>query len=165
MSRYYSFNDFMTDVIKEADTVCRRKDNMGLEDLYNVSFMTLLSTQNLISVGWYVFIAVVALIGLGWLGLIVSIPVFLTTPIGAIVLGVLGIGAVATIKTMYHDRALPEAVKAVGEEYKPKWESADGNNSKIDTLLKEGAASLYARAYNGAFEAHFLGALEHMNSW
>lgn len=150
MSRYYSFNDFMSDVINKADQISRQKDNCGLEQLFHVSLLTLTSTRNLVSYGWAVFIAVVALFALGPLAFIAALASFLLTPIGLIVAAVLGVGAYNTIKAMYRDRALPQAVKSVGEEYKPRWEAADGNSSKIDNLLNEAVISLYQKANAGA---------------
>ena len=34
MSRYYSFNDFMNDVIEEADKISETRSGCGLEELY-----------------------------------------------------------------------------------------------------------------------------------
>lgn len=150
MSRYYSFNDFMSDVIKKADEISRQKNNVGLEELFHVSLLTLTSTQSLISYGWAIFIAVATLFLLGPIAFIAALASFLLTPIGLIVATVLGVAAYKTIKAMYRDRDLPLAVKSVGEEYKPRWEAADGNSSLIDQLLKDAVISLYEKAHDVA---------------
>lgn len=79
-------------------------------------------------------------------GLTAAIAAFLSTPIGWGVVAVLGGGAVAIIKQMYHDRELPNAVKKVGEKYKVRWENMEGNTQMIDSLVREAAEELYEMA-------------------
>lgn len=147
MSRYYSFNDFMTDVINEADELALKRNDRHLEDLFRVSHST---TQAVISLiengGWAVFIAVAALFAFGSFGIIGAIIAFLVTPVGLIVAAILGVSAAAVIRQMYKDRVLPNAVKSVGEEFKDRWENADGNRTTIDHLWRAAAESLYKKA-------------------
>uniref|UniRef100_UPI00405666DE hypothetical protein n=1 Tax=Agathobacter sp. TaxID=2021311 RepID=UPI00405666DE len=147
MSRYYSFNDYMNDVLEECDSICKVRHNCGLEDLYRVSRTTYRAVMQLIAKDWKVFIAVaVGLLILGPVGLTVAIGPFLSTPIGWAIVAVLGGGTVGVIKQMYHDRQLPNAVKTVGEKYKPRWEHIEGNAYQIDCLVKEAAEELYKMA-------------------
>ena len=146
MSQYYSYNDFMTKVLEEADSMTKRQYGVGLDDFFDVSSLTYNSTYDLISNGWSVFIAVVALFAVGPLGLTFAIGSLLTTPVGLVILAVLGVSAISVIRTMYKERILPEAVKAVGEEFKKPWEDADGNRSLIDKLRVEAANRLCERA-------------------
>lgn len=146
MSAYYSFNDFMTKVINDADSICKEKHGVGLEKLFDASYSTYRAIISLIDKDWLVFLAVVALLALGPLGILLGITSFLATPVGIIVIGVLGVGAAATIYKMYQERLLPQAVKSVGEKYKSSWEEADGNRSVIDNLASQAAADLYFKA-------------------
>lgn len=148
MSRYYSYNDFMNDVIGEADRISNEKKGYGLEELYHVKINTINAITSLISKDWTVFAAVVILLGVGPLLLGISIATFLTTPIGLAVAAVLGGGTVAIITQMYKDRVLPQNVKKIGEKYKPEWSRIEGNRVKIDLLTQQAAMELYSNALN-----------------
>ena len=149
MSRYYSFNDFMNDVLEKADEISRARKGYGLEELYSVKVQTYQAVKALISHDWFVFLAVVALLVLGPVGFAVAIVSFFTTPVGIAVAAVLGVGAAATIKQMYQDRILPQSVRKVGEAFKPKWKQSDGNRIKIDLLVDQAAEELYQSAFDG----------------
>jgi len=151
MSRYYSFNDFMTDVLERADNVCQDRHQVGLEDLYSVSSDTMRTVKKLIESGWYVFAAVVALFAVGSVGLVAAATTFLTTPVGWIVVAVLGISALRKIQEMYHDRILPNAVRDVGEAYKAQWEAVEGDCPAIDRLVNEAAVELVEKAEKAKF--------------
>ena len=146
MSAYYSFNDFMTKVINDADSICQENHGVGLEKLFDASNSTYQAMISLIDKDWLVFLAVVALLALGPFGILLGITSFLTTPVGIIVLAVLGSGAAATIYKMYQEHLLPQAVKSVGEKYKSRWEEADGNHFVIDDLERQAAEDLYFKA-------------------
>lgn len=147
MSRYYSFNDYMNDVLVECDKLCRERHNCGIEDLYRVSSTTYKAIMQLITKDWRIFIAVViGILAVGPVGFVAAITAFLSTPVGWAVAAVLGGGTIGIIKQMYHDRELPNAVKKVGETYKSRWENIEGNTYKIDSLVKEAAEELYEMA-------------------
>ena len=149
MSRYYSFNDFMNDVIEEANKISESRSGCGLEELYHVKLKTYKAIRMLISEGWGIFIAVVVLLAMGPLGLGLAIAGFLTTPPGLVVAAVLGVGSVATIKQMYKDRILPQTVRKIGEGYKTRWNKNEGNRIRIDNMVKEAAEELYHNAFQG----------------
>lgn len=149
MSRYYSFNDFMNDVIEEANKISESGSGCGLEELYHVKLKTYKAIRMLISEGWGIFIAVVVLLAMGPLGLGLAIAGFLTTPPGLVVAAVLGVGSVATIKQMYKDRILPQTVRKIGEGYKTRWNQNEGNRIRIDNMVKEAAEELYHNAFQG----------------
>jgi len=149
MSRYYSFNDFMNDVIEEADKVSKSRSGCGLEELYHVRVKTYEAIRALISKDWGIFIAVVVFLAVGPVGLGLAIASFLATPIGVVVAAVLGVGSIATIKQMYKDRILPQTVRKIGEEYKARWNQNEGNRTKIDSMVNEAAEELYHNAFQG----------------
>jgi len=146
MSRYYSYNDFMTNVVDDADHLARSRKGCSLEDLYQVSSKTVQGIRKLLTLDWKVFIAVTALFVLGEFGLIGAITAFLLTPIGIPVAVLFGAYAVYTIRQMYRDKVLPNAVRAVGEQYRQPWEEAEGNTQKVDFLLEKASEELFARA-------------------
>lgn len=158
MSTYYSFNDFMTKVINDADSICQEKHGVGLEKLFDASNNTYNAIKILVDADWWVFLAVVALLALGPFGILFGITSFLATPVGLIVLAVLGGGASVTIYKMYQERLLPQAVKSVGEKYKSRWQKADGNHSVIDDLARQAAEDLYLKALHSgtSFAVKFL---------
>lgn len=154
MNIYYSFNDFMNRVIEKADRIAHQRDNCGIEELFKASSVTLHAIFMLINRGgWSVFLAVVALLLLGAFGFFAAVTTFLFTPPGLIVAALFGAAAAPTIKKMYQDKALPLAVREVGEHYKVRWENADGNPNIIDNLLNEAANDLYHRASSYAVNA------------
>ena len=146
MSRYYSYNDFMTNVVDTADQLARSRKGCSLEDLYQVSSKTLQSLRKLLTLDWKVFLAVTALFVLGEFGLIGAITAFLLTPIGIPVAALFGVYAVYSIRQMYRDKVLPNAVRAIGEQYRQPWVDAEGNTRKVDSLLEKASEELFARA-------------------
>ena len=154
MSIYYSFNDFMTEVIDKADSISQQKNNCGLEDLFNVSLATLMSTKNILKIGWPAFFAVIALFSLGPLAFGLALTSFLLTPAGITISLIFGAAVYSKIKAMYHDKKLPQAVKSIGENFKPRWEYADDNTSLINNLLHEAALTLYEEANSGTVHSY-----------
>lgn len=147
MSKYYSFNDFMDRVIERANQISLAQNSRSLEDLFDVNHLTYESTRKLVSYGWAVFVTVVVfLLSMGSVGIVLGIAAFLATPVGAVVAVVLGTGAVVTLRQMYKDRILPMAVRDIGEKYKPRWHSAEGNVNVIDALSEQAAEELYGAA-------------------
>ena len=156
MNIYYSFNDFMNQVIKKADDISRQNHNRGLEELFDVSRATFDAVAKLIKAGWYVFMGVMVLMAFGYFGFLAAIAGFLLTPIGLIVAAIFGAAAVATLKKMYDDKILPNAVRDVGEQYKRRWNNANGNFTIIDNLLNQAANDLYQKAYQQAMALHII---------
>lgn len=146
MSRYYSYNDFMTDVVDTADNLARSRKGCSLENIYQVSSKTIQGIRKLLTLDWKAFLAVTALFVLGEFGLIGAITAFLLTPIGIPVAVLFGAYAVYTIRQMYRDKVLPNAVRAIGERYRQPWEEAEGNTRKVDSLLEKASEELFARA-------------------
>ncbi len=142
-SRYYSFNVFMDNVIERAN------QRVNLEELFDLDSNDVIKIISLLlSRGWWVFIAVSTLLILGPLAFAATIITFMTSPPGLIVAAIFGAGAIATIKKLYQSKELPIAVKKVGEEFKPRWEMVEGNETKVDVLLEEAVTCLINKASN-----------------
>lgn len=153
MNIYYSFNDFMNQVMKKADGIARQNHGCGLEELFDVSRNTFESSLKLIGAGWRVFLAVVALLFMSAFGFTAALVGFLTTPIGLIVAAIFGLTVGKKLKQMYDEKILPITVKEVGEQYKARWEAEHPNPAKIDSLLNQAANDLYQRALQGGVRA------------
>lgn len=131
MDKYDSFEIFMIDVIKQANSIS------NLNDLFDVKYDKLISyLEILIRHGWKLFIAVCALLVLGPIVFGFTLGSFLLTPIGLIIAGVLGVTAANIIRHMYRNKELPLAIKSVGYKYEIKWKAANHDKEKIDQLFK-----------------------------
>ena len=97
---------------------------------------------------------VMVLMAFGYFGFLAALVTFLTTPIGLIGAAIFGAAAIATLKRMYDEKILPKAVKEVGEQYKIRWENANGNRTVIDGLFNQAANDLYQKAYQQAQQLH-----------
>lgn len=141
MSRYYSFNDYMNDVITEADAACQQLKNCRLNEFAKVSERTFDGITKIINRNWNVFSAIVAFLlnNAGSIFIVGLIAAFLGTPIGLIVGAVLGASAAIVIREMYTDKILTPAVRETGEKFKDQWERLDGERKAIDALVKEAA--------------------------
>jgi hypothetical protein len=141
-TRYYSFNIFMDDVIKHAN------DRVDLEELFAVDSNGVVKIVSLIisKGGWEAFVAVVLLLLMGPIGFSAAILGFASTPVGWILISILGATMLISIRKLYQYRELPIAVKEVGEEFKPKWKEVEGNQHQVDLLVEQASSSLINKA-------------------
>lgn len=147
MNKYNRFEDFMASVISEADSKCKKRYNVNLENLYKVSNHNIISSIfMLIDKGWYVFAAVVALLILGPIAFGVSLVTFLLTPIGIIVAATLAGGGAYALKILYNDRQLPIAIKETGSRYKSDFENHLNEIVHIDNLIDDASDYLINKA-------------------
>lgn len=155
MDRYDSFEMFMIDVTKKAK-------ELGVNELYDITYDTLIEKINtIIKYGWWVFLAVCTLLAMGPIMFGISLGSFLLTPPGLIVGGLLGLAAATILRELYKNRSLPLAIKAVGDEFEPKYKSASGNHASIDRLYKDAVSSLMHKAKK-SIPGNILSAL---NNW
>ena len=141
MSRYYSFNDYMNDVIREANSECQQLHHCQLHEYAEVSARTFEGMIRLIAKNWRFFAAVTGFIK-GHTGTIITaglIAIFLGTPIGLLIAAVLGISAAAVIREMFTDKMLTPAVQETGQRFKGRWEELEGERQAIDNLVREAA--------------------------
>lgn len=138
MDKYNSFEIFMIEVVKEANSIS------DLNELFDVQYDALISTiLNIIKTcGWWVFIALCTLLALGPITFGITMGSFLLTPVGLIIGGVLGIAAATIIRQIYKNKELPLAIKKIGTKYESRWKDASGDVEKIDKIFKEAVYDL-----------------------
>lgn len=128
MSRYYSYNDFMSDVLIRTDEVCREKHGSSLQEYANVSESVM---QSILS-------GIVG--GLIWSGPVIIVPPLMPVfVLGAIVRGV---ARSRYSKKRNNGEVLIEAVRKIGARFKSRWEKLDGYKVGIDSLMDEAAECL-----------------------
>ena len=147
MSRYYSFNDYMNDVLMEADERCQQLKDCRLYEFVDVSAKTFEGAKKIIGRNWNHFYVLAEFLASNADKIFIAamIAIFLSTPVGVVIAAVLGISAVKTIKELSADKLLTPAVRKTGEEYKNKWEELEGEQDAIDDLVKEAAGFLLWR--------------------
>lgn len=133
-NRYDSFAVFMAEVVQETKQRVVNPERFG--SAWN-------ATGNVLnSIGWAGFLVICGLLALGAIAFGVALPAFLLTPVGVLVV-VLGGGAL--MWTLWRNKRLPLAVKQVGEEFKPRYDAAEGRRAVIDGLKEEAVNALFRK--------------------
>lgn len=138
MNKYDSFEIFMVEVINKANEIS------NLNDLFDVKYEALISIlKKIIEIGgWWAFAGLCTLLALGPFAFGASVGSFLLTPVGVVIVAVLGITAAMVIRQIYRNRELPLAIKIIGEKYQHKWKSANGDRNRVDSLFKDAVTDL-----------------------
>ena len=129
-TRYNNFSVFMADVTEHAT---RRASHMSL--VYYICVNILKSTG-----GWPLLLAICAMLTLSSIAFGVAITTFLITPLGLIIMG---FGGGAVLWKLYKEKALPLAIKKIGQQYKERYEQASGSLSQIDSLFDKAVDDLF----------------------
>lgn len=136
-TRYDSFAVFMAEVVEQAKKRITSSNGITVLGIC----ITILQHG-----GWLAFLSVCGLLVLGYIGFGVAIVPFLATgPFAAVIAGC---GGGAALWALWKNKKLPLAVKAVGEQYKSRYESAKGNYRAVEALQTEAIDSLVSRLYN-----------------
>lgn len=145
MSRYSHFNDFMSSVLEHADTLCRSRRGCSLAAYCKQPSDAFSFLTRLLSAPWPVASATFALMdNPPWIWAS-AFAFFLSSPMGMILVVSLALGKIALqsgFASLYACRALPMALRKVGEAYQPQWKSAGNSHSAIDHLHDTAAAEL-----------------------
>ena len=130
-NRYNKFEIFMVDVVNEANKV------YPLDKLFKIQSNDILENCiRLIKVGWWAMLGITSLVCLGPLAIGIATSSFLLSPLGVSIAIALGSSAYYVIKFFYKYKAIPLAIKDIGNTYKSQWEAADNDQEKIDDLFK-----------------------------
>jgi hypothetical protein len=154
MNRYDSFNIFMVDLIKAANTAC------DLNELFEVKGSDVVEIIiEIIRQGWWVFTALTVVLSLSGLAFGASVSAFLMSPPGMIIALIVGASVSVTLWSLYRNRKLPLAIKEVGSQCKPLYEKLHENENnvavrcqKIDELLEYGAVALVSKAKHLSYQ-------------
>lgn len=149
MSRYYSYNDFMSDVLTCAEEFCKNTCGHTLSQYAGVSWITYVGIRNLVakrlSLLWslenflegfikkFPIISAMAM----W-----AISRFLSTRVGQEIANILGARASEIIQELYQNRILLPTISKICIAYQGRWEAAEGCRSDIDALMEEATDSL-----------------------
>lgn len=126
-TRYNSFDKFMLDVV---ESVNNQHDLYLLFKLNSKEVVAI--TQKILEAGWWLFLAVVGLLILSPLAFAISLGAFLLTPIGVILLSVLGGGASFLLKTLHQNKILLLAIKEIGQEYQNSYEKIQRDYKEVE---------------------------------
>jgi hypothetical protein len=138
-SIYTSFSEFMKESVRRAKNI----DDFGKSDVFEIII------RILPAIGWQGFLVLAVILNMSGWAFGLSLAGFLSTPIGLIIVGILGISAAIAIKKLYSERTIPLAIKTVGDQMRPRYNELKVSQkvSAIDTLCDECARRI-------VFEAH-----------
>ena len=95
-SRYTSFEIFMQDVIRAAET------QASLKDIYRLnSNQIIVNVVAIIGLGWFVLVAIIPLLTIGWVGFMGAMAVFLLNPVGLLIAATFGVAAAAILTNLH----------------------------------------------------------------
>jgi len=148
MSRYYSYNDFMSDVLERAEEICSNACRRPLSQYTGVSWMTYAGICNLVARRTSLLPALQRFIEnhpiisfvTAW-----TLDLFLSTEVGREIAEVFGERAGEIIRDLYGNKILLPTIGGICGEYQGRWQAAEGCRSDIDALMEEAAGSLLKR--------------------
>lgn len=139
MSKYNEYGVFLQEVVNTAE----RKSDIPLYRIYGVENDTLGMILSVLGVGWIPFAAMTSLFGLVLVAFLAALAVFVITPVGLIVVAALVMwGGQNAIRILYDNKALPIAIKAIGDKYKDRFDSHVDEYAYINKLIDEAADDL-----------------------
>lgn len=137
MSKYDIFEDFMQNVINEADDFCCRHYRCSLASYYHVTDNTVSMVGTILKNGWWLLPCLVALLVMGKFGFGAALFAFCAAGPGLIIVGLLaGFGGIAAIRYLYKERIFPIAVKKTGDEFRAEFERHVNDKYYIDLLTQ-----------------------------
>lgn len=143
MSKYNDYGEFLQEVV----TTANNNSKCSLNRMYGVEDNTVDMVLAVLKKGWFPFSAMTSLFGLTMIAFAAALTTFIFTPIGIIVIAALVYwGGKNALHLLYKNRALPVAVKAVGNAYKQNFDGHLNEQQYIDSLIKEAAGDLIKRA-------------------
>jgi len=145
MSRYYSYNDFMSDAFVRADEICQSAKGKTLHEATGLSEDALNGISRMMSYSMSLFSGLVEFIAEHPVIAGVGVTFFLASPIGRSVALVLGSCAVSIVIEICRKRFVILAIDRMCKTYRTRWEEVEGCKSDVDALLDEAARSLLSQ--------------------
>lgn len=145
MSRYYSYNDFMSDMLAGAEERCRNACGRTLSQYTGVSWMTFVGICNLATrrmslltelqrfVENHPIISYVT----AW-----TLDLFLSTEAGQEIAAAFGKRAGECIRELYGNKVLLPTINDVCRKYQERWAELDSCKADIDALMEEAELDL-----------------------
>lgn len=133
----------MTEVVNRADELSFEKWGRPLSDKYAAPSTILKMIGSITTTGWNGFNALCKLVSnVSYFAFATALGAFLLTPIGITVVGSLVYwGGKDSLKLLYNNRTLVEAVKKVGDKYKSRFEDCS-TSGEYDQLVTDAANDL-----------------------
>lgn len=143
MSKYDEYGMFVLEVINTAE----KNSATPLCQLYGVENETIDMILAVLQKGWIPFASMTSLFGLALVAFVAASTAFVITPIGVVVIDALIYwGEKDAIRILYRNKALPIAIKAMGDKYKERFDSHVNEQRYIDGLIEDAAEDLVRRA-------------------
>lgn len=138
-----TFGRFMTEVLTKADELSFEKWGRPLSDKYEAPSTILKMIGSITATGWTGYNALCKLLSnVSYFAFAAAVGTFLLTPIGIGVVGSLVYwGGKDSFKLLYNHRTLVEAVKKVGDKYKPRFKVCS-TSKECDKLVTDAANDL-----------------------
>lgn len=139
-----SFGEFMTEVVNRADKISFEKSGRPLSDKYEAPSTILKMIGAVTNAGWGAFNALSGLMSnVSYFAFAAALAVFVISPIGLIVVGALVYwGGKESLKLLYHNKGVVDAVKQIGDRYEVPYQSCI-NEAEYDELADKAAKELY----------------------
>lgn len=141
MSRYYSYNDFMADVLVKADEICQNTKGKTLHEATELSEDALNGIRKMMSGSMNVFSGLVEFIAEHPVIASMGTSFFLASRLGRCIARELGSCASAILIELCRERVVLLMIDRMCREYKTRWEKIEGCKSDVDALLNEAAHS------------------------
>jgi hypothetical protein len=138
-----TFGQFMTEVLNKADELSFEKWGRPLSDKYEAPSTILKMIGSITTAGWKGFNALSKLLSnVSYFAFATALGAFILSPIGISVVGSLVYwGGKDSLKLLYNNRTLVEAVKKVGDKYKSRFEECTTSEG-YDQLVTDAANDL-----------------------
>ena len=139
-SIYTSFGAFMKESLNDAKKI----DDFGKMEVFEILI------RILPAIGWKGFLALCVILSLGHIAFGGALLAFMATPVGWTIAIILGVTAAAAIKKLYENRTIPLAVRAVGNEVRPRYNTLREaqDTTGIDALRDECARMIVNEAHH-----------------
>ncbi len=134
----------MAEVVNRADRLSYERCGRPLSDKYEAPSTILKMIGAVANTGWASFSALSRLLaGTSYFAFAAALGMFIISPIGLIVVSALVYwGGKGSLKLLYNNRTLVEAVKAVGDKYEDRFKKCSFNDEQ-ERLANQAAEELY----------------------
>lgn len=140
-----SFSSFMRESLRRA----RKIDDLGEPNIFEILI------RIIVPIGWQGFLILCMVLITSSFLFAATLAGFLATPIGLVIVAVVGISAAESMKQLYRKRYIPLAIRSVGKKIRQKYENLRDlhDTSGIDSLCDECAREIVGEARRQLFRS------------